>query len=364
VSSNLTIYNIFFAINLRDKYYIYKNLINYLIIKQDHSASFSKKSVGVYYKNINFEIKLYLIGLSFNRLIFNFDKILFILCTITNFLYFLSFQSPRVLFLGDFNIGLLSVFEKFAKKAGQLFYKNIILPGSVTNIKMVELFYDGAGKPKFTKHLDCIFAFFCVPTAQILSEIKSFCIPIIALIEFDAKKLKDITYPVVCPQQYYTIYFFIKFFVKILNSQKFSIKLKFLMYRKKKIFANKYIKKYVNNKRFFFNKTIIKKKIFNKNFFLFNRYFYFLNRNIILYLTKNSASEANIIDPKDSISKREDRLYYTYRLKKFPPHFRKKFSNSFLNNQIKPKKKMYLIDYLRNSTTKKGICLYKKILKI
>ena len=143
--------------SLKKNFFLYKNLITYLVIKQDNDI----RNISSYYKNIKFEIKLYLIGLSFNRFIFNFDKMLFMLCIITNFLYFLSFQqNTRILFLGEFILPNSDLYKKASKKCGQLFFEKILLPGSVTNIKMIEKYYFDRGKLSFTKRLDCIFAFF------------------------------------------------------------------------------------------------------------------------------------------------------------------------------------------------------------
>lgn len=103
---------------LKKKILIYKNLMSFLIMNQ----SKTNKNINSFYKNIKFEIKLYLIGLSFNRFIFNFDKMLFVLCIITNFLYFISFQSPRVLFL----VNLLKTIHVYIK-ALQIYAVNCIL---------------------------------------------------------------------------------------------------------------------------------------------------------------------------------------------------------------------------------------------
>ena len=58
---------------------VYKNLIN-LLFKTKTLKNFSKFPYVINYNVIKFEIKLYLIGLSFNRLILNLDKIIFTLC--------------------------------------------------------------------------------------------------------------------------------------------------------------------------------------------------------------------------------------------------------------------------------------------
>lgn len=248
---------------LKNKLVTYKKLVIYLVNNQYKKNSFNlsanTRSSTAYHKNIKFEIKLYLIGLSFNRFLFNFDKMLFILCIITNFLYFLSFQSPRVLFVGEAVDDLSLLYRKSAKDTGQLFFKKLILPGSIANIKMVEVFYYSEGKALFTKHLDCVLAIFCNPIKQILTEIKAFSIPVIGLVEFNAENIDAITYPLVCPHHYSSIRFFIKYFSKILNARCLNPKItffnKFKAITKKSRINN-------NNKRHFSKKKKIEKKKF------------------------------------------------------------------------------------------------------
>jgi hypothetical protein len=289
---------------LKKKLVTYKKLIICLVTNQQKDGfrlTANINSSAMYYKNIKFEIKLYLIGLSFNRFIFNFDKMLFVLCIITNFLYFLSFQSPRVLFVGEVIGNLSFLYEKSAKKAGQLYFRKIILPGSITKIKMVELFYESAGKALFTKHIDCVFAFFCNPIKQILSEIKLFSIPIVALVEFNADDVGAITYPIICPYHYSSISFFTKYFIKILNVRRLNPKITFYTKPKSKVFKlkKKRFKTKKIDKRFFSTSKKIEKKkflFFIKNtsnslkyvlygLIMFNKFlFFFYNRFFLNFL--------------------------------------------------------------------------------
>lgn len=226
---------------LKKKWLIYKNLMTYLVVNQNKKK---RSNFARSYKSIKFEIKLYLIALSFNRFIFNFDKMLFILCIITNFLYFLAFKSPRVLFFGEYNTNYAAIFSGAAKRCNQLYYDKTILPGSIANIVPVEEYYAKWGKELFTKHLDCIISFFCNPIEQELLEARSLCIPIIGLVELKAKNLDAITYPLICLKDFKTLYFFANYFSKILISSKLEPK-------------NKIHKRKTNNLKHYTKKTNI-----------------------------------------------------------------------------------------------------------
>ena len=228
---------------LKKKWLIYKNLMTYLVVNQNRKKNFNFASS---YKSIKFEIKLYLIALSFNRFIFNFDKMLFILCIITNFLYFLAFKNPRVLFFGEYNTNYAAIFSGAAKRCNQLYYDRSILPGSIANIVPVEEYYAKWGKDLFTKHLDCIISFFCNPIEQELIEARSLCIPIIGLVELKAKNLDAITYPLICLKDFKSLYFFANYFSKILISSKLEPKNK--IHKSKNTFKH-YSKKNNNIKR-------------------------------------------------------------------------------------------------------------------
>jgi len=193
---------------------LYKNLVKYLASRQNLSV---KKS-GSVNKCIKFEIKLYLLALSFNRFIFNFDKILFMLCIITNFLYFLSFQHPRVLFFGEYTTTFECMFKKAARDCNQIYYSKCLLPGSITNIEPIDFYYERFGNNIFTKNLDCVLTFFSNPVSQELKEITTLGIPIIGLVEINAINLFGITHPIVCTRSISSVYFFSNYFSKLLNT--------------------------------------------------------------------------------------------------------------------------------------------------
>lgn len=201
-------------IKLKNKWLVYKNLMIYLVLNQNKDSS---KLSGLY-RSIKFEVKLYLIALSFNRFLFNFDKIIFVLCIITNFLYFISFRSPRVLFFGEYSETYELILKKAAKVCNQTYYSKCLLPGSIVNIDPIDPYYKNFGNATFPKHLDCVFSFFCNPILQELKEISTLGIPIIGLVEFTSTNLQFITHPLVCVKHVKSVYFFSNYFAKILNS--------------------------------------------------------------------------------------------------------------------------------------------------
>lgn len=264
-------------------------------------------TIKAFTTNFKFEIKLYLLGLSFNRFVFNFDKIFFILCIITNFILFLSTSKPRALFIGEYNDYYKNIFINASQKCNQLYYEESYrLPGIVTNIKQAKIYCFDHNILPFIKHLDCIFSFFCFPNSEILEEAQHFGIPIIGLVELEATDIKSITYPIVCKNTQNTIYFFANYFSKILNYKNLTMKLNnfkknIWYYRPKPLFNSGITKKKLVLKRHvswyakvrlplnlpllyyrlvFTNFTTIFKK-----FSFFNINFFFLKENILKNLS-------------------------------------------------------------------------------
>ena len=67
---------------LKNKLITYKKLMMCLVTNQQKDGfklTANVKSSAMYYKNVKFEVKLYLIGLSFNRFIFNFEVFMLLL---------------------------------------------------------------------------------------------------------------------------------------------------------------------------------------------------------------------------------------------------------------------------------------------
>ena len=208
---------------------IYKELLTLLAIPKITVDTKKNISRDIKYStstaNLKFEIKLYLLGLSFNRFIFNFDKALFMLCIITNFLFFLSIRNPRVLFIGESQEFHKDVLSKFSKDSKQFYYGEYILPGILTNIVQAPIYCSEQGVPHFIKHLDCLFSFFCLPNTALLIEAQKLNVPIIGLVEVEVNNFDAITYPIVCENSWDITYFFAKYFSKILNYKNWSPKI-------------------------------------------------------------------------------------------------------------------------------------------
>lgn len=282
--------------NLKKEKLIYKHLMTYLVINEEKKKKWSNFRTS--YKSIKFEIKLYLIALSFNRFIFNFDKILFVLCIITNFLYFLAFKKPRVLFFGEYNTTYAGLYKRAAEACDQLYYDKSILPGSITNIDPVNAYYEKAGKETFTKHLDCIISFFCNPIEQELLEARSLCIPIIGLIELKAKNIDAITYPLICIKDLKTLYFFSNYFAKILNSSNIDLKEQFYKIKKYKKKDNTLVRHYstkttnnIVNKNFILHPNLI-----INNLFLINACSFYFFFNSTFCILKDMGEFSNSLD--------------------------------------------------------------------
>ena len=189
----------------------YKLLIKLLYVK-------SKKFNNIPNKNSNFDIKLYLIGLSFNRFIFNLDKIIFMLCIITNFLLFLNLNKNNILFIG--NPEHKDFIKKYALASNQKYYENFLLPGTFSGIEPASLYYKSLGKNQIFKDIDCVISLSCKHHNQFLVEIFKNCIPIISLINEKNSITKLITYPIFIVDNSKYVYFFMQYFCKILNHNK------------------------------------------------------------------------------------------------------------------------------------------------
>ena len=166
-------------------------------------------------KNLNFDIKLYLIGLSFNRFIFNLDKIVFMLCIITNFLLFLNWNKNNILFIGDPNHKFF--IKKYANLCNQHYYEKILLPGSFSKIEPISDYYKIRGKNEVLKEIDCIICLSLNSHTQFFQEVFKAYIPIISLISEPTTFLSKITYPIFINKNIKYIYFFSRYFSKILN---------------------------------------------------------------------------------------------------------------------------------------------------
>jgi len=221
----------------------------YLVLNQNKDNS---RFSGIY-RSIKFEIKLYLLALSFNRFLFNFDKILFVLCIVTNFLYYISLRFPRVLFFGEYNEMYEIIIKKAARMCNQIYYSKCLLPGSIVNIEPIEL-----------------------------QEISTLGIPIVGLVEFNAANLQNISHPIICVKDMRSIYFFSNYFSKILNSYNCNNKSKIYFKHKnfKKINAGGFVN---NNAKRLYSVISIYSKLLNyvynnskqynviyNNFFLYN----------------------------------------------------------------------------------------------
>lgn len=250
----------------------------YLVLNQNKDNS---RFSGIY-RSIKFEIKLYLLALSFNRFLFNFDKILFVLCIVTNFLYYISLRFPRVLFFGEYNEMYEIIIKKAARMCNQIYYSKCLLPGSIVNIEPIDPYYERFGNSTFPKHLDCVFLFFCSRTPQELQEISTLGIPIVGLVEFNAANLQNISHPIICVKDMRSIYFFSNYFSKILNSYNCNNKSKIYFKHKnfKKINAGGFVN---NNAKRLYSVISIYSKLLNyvynnskqynviyNNFFLYN----------------------------------------------------------------------------------------------
>jgi hypothetical protein len=97
---------------------------------------------------------LYLIGLSFNRFLFNIDKIFINLCIISNFLFFLSNYNPKILLVG--NSKYSSFFKFFSYETNNLYYEYKLLPGSIIGTIEASNFASRNQFDIFNNNFDCI----------------------------------------------------------------------------------------------------------------------------------------------------------------------------------------------------------------
>ena len=264
---------------------IYKNFLKFFSSKIFNSEL--KNYIN--FTNIKFEVKLYLIGLSFNRFLFNIDKLFINLCIISNFLFFLSNYNPKVLLVG--NSKYSSYFKFFSYETNNVYYEYKLLPGSIIGTIEASNFASRNQFNIFNNNFDCIILFFYYPNIQFTKEICRRCIPIIGIIEIDSPKfiLNTITYPLFSIENKENIFFYLSYFIKILEN-KFIKKNNY--YSFKYTFNNEF--KYTNNKTFllnlFFNINI-EFQITNKKDkpISFNDYFiyiidciYFLQKKLLL----------------------------------------------------------------------------------
>ena len=175
----------------RNSNLIYKNFLKFFSSKLFNSEL--KNYIN--FTNVKFEVKLYLIGLSFNRFLFNIDKIFINLCIISNFLFFLSNYNPRILLVG--NSKYSSFFKYFSYETNNLYYEYKLLPGSIIGTIEASNFANRNQFDIFNNNFDCIILFFYHPNIQFTKEICRRCIPIVGIIEVDSPKfiLNTITYP-------------------------------------------------------------------------------------------------------------------------------------------------------------------------
>lgn len=299
---------------LKKNWLVYRKFINLLDTTTDE--------LNLFINNFKFEIKLYLIGLSFNRFVFNYDKIFFILCVITNFLFFLAIQNPRVAFIGEKNKLLKHIFHTISRDYNQLLYYNekYPLPGLVTNITQAKIFCFEHSVVTFIKHLDCIFSFFCLPNSNVLAEAQHFGIPIIGLVDFECKNINPITYPIICGNTLENSYFFASYFSKILNYKNWNFKIR--KFKNLKWYNPKDAVKTGNKHYSLFFKSIkdlnlqilyvklflinFKWELFFINLYLFpifNSFFFYLPLSFINYLSVLYSNLQNILDYKKDITK-------------------------------------------------------------
>jgi len=264
---------------------IYKNFLKFFSSKLFNSEL--KNYIN--FTNVKFEVKLYLIGLSFNRFLFNIDKIFINLCIISNFLFFLSNYNPKILLVG--NSKYSSFFKFFSYETNNLYYEYKLLPGSIIGTIEASNFASRNQFDIFNNNFDCIILFFYHPNIQFTKEIYRRCIPIVGIIEVDSPKfiLNTITYPLFSIENKENIFFYLSYFIKILEN-KFIKKNNY--YSFKYTFNNKikYDNFFFSSLNLFFNINIefqiINKKNKPINFYNYFIYIidciYFLQKKLLL----------------------------------------------------------------------------------
>lgn len=273
------LYLFIFIMHLKKKI-IYKNLMN-LLFKTKTLKNFSKFPYEINYNVIKFEIKLYLIGLSFNRLILNLDKIIFTLCVVSNFLFFLSLGKPTILFLGCGKKNYDIIIKNSALNCAQVYYEKYPFAGALKylsekNRRISKL---------FPSSLDCIIFFYSSYNSFFLKDALKLNIPVIGLLETNTTStLKSVTYPIICFDNLMNCYFFATYFSLILNSK--NIKRNLFKYTHYSPIS--FVKKsYRSNHKFLLQKSFINLnfinffltwKNYNLNFFFYNKLFYNLQK--------------------------------------------------------------------------------------
>jgi hypothetical protein len=311
---------------------IYKNLMNLL---------FKTPNIGVY-KNYNyasnhnlsqFEIKLYLIGLSFNRLVFNLDKIIFILCIVTNFMFFLSLTKPKVLFLGCGDFLYDKIIYNSSISCGQFFVRKYPFASAINHT------CKGRGvfrRIMFQTIYDCILMFFSSFNFYFLKDLFRLRIPIIGLLESSTMDdIKPITYPIICVRNLVNCYFFSNYFSKILNSKNL----------KRNLFNSQFISKKVKRQ---YHQLLDKKIFLKKSFLKINTISYFLiftNYTNINYFYYNNLLSKNLLINNFNILKNKKVLFfYFYKIMNF---FFICYQKIFLLSEIKLKKIKFEKDRLK-----------------
>ena len=139
------------------------------------------------------------------------------LCIITNFILFLSWNKNNILFIG--NPKHKYFIKKYALFCNQKYYENFLLPGTFLGIEPALTYYKSRGKNEIYKDIDCVISLSSKYHSNFIKEISNNCIPIISLITETNKILKYITYPIFISDNIKYIYFFTKYFSKIINFQ-------------------------------------------------------------------------------------------------------------------------------------------------
>ena len=310
---------------------IYKNFLKFFSSKLFNS----KLKNYINFTNIKFEIKLYLIGLSFNRFLFNIDKFFINLCIISNFLFFLSIYKPKILLVG--NSEYSSYFKFFSYETNNLYYEYKLLPGSIIGIIEAAKFALRHQFDIFNNNFDCIILFFYYPNIQFIKEIYRRYIPIIGIVEVDSPKfvINTLTYSLFSVENKKNIFFYLSYFIKILQNKSFK---KYQHYSFKYIYKKnliKYIKK--SNNFILFNSVNLPNLFYNINKFIklinnyfkpieFNKYYifiinfiYFIQKKILKLSLKKIIKNTNI---KKKFNKNIfDKKYFYLKFNKIKKNF-------------------------------------------
>ena len=189
------------------KIWTYKLLIKFLYIKINN---FNNNI----HKNLNFDIKFYLVGLTFNRFIFNIDKMVFMISIITNFLLFLCWKKGNFLFIGNPNYK--DDIESLSKLCKQQYYDEFLLDGSFAGTTHIINCYNFYNKPTVFKNIDCLISFSSSYNHNFIKDVSKHYVPTICLITELNEIINYVTYPIFIKNDAKFIYFFCQYFSRLL----------------------------------------------------------------------------------------------------------------------------------------------------